>query len=985
MQRLKGHGRVALGLHNCSERPWGGFSLEVGVVCFQRVTLTSWQRPSNGLSLHPEHFDRFLSKCRKERNRPFVLRLHAYMVKCGLEAHITFGNYLVVLLVEVGCIHTACAVFDKLVFRNEHSWNSLLIGYVRFGKPQQALSLYRLGKHESIGFNAYTVVELLKACTELKDVETGSDLHAHVAKMGLFKDDLFVGSSLVDMYAKCGSLVKAQQAFDDFPVRDVVLWTALIAGYVEHGQSEGALEWFEQMQLDGVVPNAVTLIFCLKSCGGIGAINKAQEIHVEIERRGLLERDLAVGNTLVDTYAKCGSFAVAKEVLYDITDRNVVTWTSLMAGYIEHGLNQEGLDCLRKMQIEGVLPDGAAYVFCLKACGSLGCITRGKEIHAEIEGQGFLAGNPFVGTTLVDMYANCGFLANAQEVSDKLPCRNAASWNALIAGYIEHERSKNALECFEQMQLEGISPDIVTYVCCLRACSNMGAIDKAQKIHAEMERGSFLENELAGNTLLDVYATCGSLTLAQQVFDELPVRNVVSWTALIAGYVEHGDGERALRCFEQMQVEGISPDAATFVCGLKACGCIRATTKGKELHAEIEKHGQLETDLVGNTLVDMYVKCGLLAKAQEVFETLPGRSFVSWNALITAYVEHGHCERALECFGEMQAEGVSPSAITFVSSLKAAVGMGDMEKVEFIHNEMERQGFLGKDPAIGTSLIKLYAKCGLLVKAQQVFDKLCIRDVVAWTALIAGYSEHGQCEEALKCYEKNKSEGVSPNAVTYICSLKACGQIGATDKAVELHVEIERQGLLESDLVGNTLVDTYCKCGDLERAKEVFDRLGVRDVVTWTALMSGYSEHGANKSVSHVLDIMLAEGIKPDPITFLVVLTSCNRTGEWGRCKTYYEAMSKEYGIAPTSAHQSCMVHLLGCAGHLDKAMAIISKMPAFPNLAVWHTVLGACKKWGNVQFGEHAFDQVMLLNQKDPSSYVLMAHIYASIDSPMG
>lgn len=881
-------------------------------------------------------------------------------------------------------MHLAHAVFDKLVFRNEQSWNSLLIGYVRFGKPQQALGLYQVGKHESIAFNAYSIVELLKACTELKDVDTGSDLHAHVAKVGLFKEDIFVGSRLVDMYTKCGSLVKAQQAFNDFRVRDVVLWTAIIAGYVEYGQIEGALDCFEQMQLDGITPNAVTLIFCLKACGGLGAIDKAQEIHEEIERRGLLVRDVTVGNALIDTYAKCGRFALAKEVLYKIQDRNVVTWTSLMTGFIEHGLGQEGLDCLGKLQIEGVVPDGAAYVCCLKACGVLGCITRGKELHAEIEGQRLLVGNAYVGTTLVDMYATCGLLGNAQEVLDKLPCRSVASWNALISGYIEHERSKDALECFEQMQLEGISPDLVTYIGCLRACSNMGALSKVQEIHMEMERQGFLENELAGNTLLDVYMKCGSYILAEQVFDELLVRNVVSWTALIAGYVERGDGDKALKCFEQMQAEGIFPDSAIYVYSLKACGCIRALAKGKELHMEIEKQGPLATFPVGNTLMNMYSKCGLLAKAQEVFDTLPRRSVVSWNTLITAYVDYGHCERALECYGQMQAEGVSPSTITFVSSLTAAVNIGDMDMVEHIHAEMERQCLFRKDPVLGTTVIKLYATYGLLINAQQVFDQLHVRDVVAWTALIAGYSEHGQCEKALQCYERNKVEGVFPNAVTYVCSLKACGNIGAADKAAELHAEIERQGFLESELLGNTLVDTYSKCGNLARAKEVLDRIPVRDVVTWTALMSGYAECGAN-GVSHVLDIMLAEGVKPDPVTFIVILTACNRSCDWGRCKTYFEAMSQKYGIAPTSTHHSCLVHLLSCEGHLDEAVAMIDKVASFPNLAGWRSVLEACRKWGNVQMGKLAFDQTILFDVKDPSSYALMAQIYASTDSPMG
>ncbi|KAI5073993.1 hypothetical protein GOP47_0012006, partial [Adiantum capillus-veneris] len=987
VHRLRGCRRTcARAFHGCRERLREGASPEQEEDCdinLRRAALASscWQKPVNGLSLHTQHFAHILSACRKEKDRSCALRIHAYMLKCGLQAHATFGNYLVMLLAEVGCMHLAHSIFDQLVSPNGKSWNALLVGYVKCGNHQQALSLYQWHRHRSIGINAYTFVDLLKTCTKLNDVKTGAALHAYFTKMGLFQGDLFVGSSLVDMYAKCGSLVKAQQVFDEFPVCDVVLWTTLIVGYTENGQAEGALECFEEMQLENVAPSPVTLLCCLKSCVSIDATDKAQEIHAEIERRRLLGNNIALCNTLVDTYARWGWFLIAREVLYRIPERNIISWTSLIAGFVEHGLGQEGLNCFEEMQVQGVIPDAAAYVCCLKACGMEGSTNKGKHIHAVIVAQGVPLDNLFVGTTLVDMYANCGALPSAQKVSNDLPRRNSASWNALIAGYVEHDLSKVALECLEQMQAEGIFPDIVTYLCCLKACANLGAIDKAEDLHAEMDRRGFL-SDLARNTLLDVYAKCGSFTLARQMFDALAYHDVISWTSLIAGYVEHGDGESALRSYMQMQVEGISPDAATLVCGLKACGRLGASTKGKELHALIERHAPLNVDhSIGNTLVDMYAKCGLLTRAQQQFETLAVRSVVSWNSLIAAYVEQDHCEKALECFKLMQTEGIPPSAITLLSVLKAGISTGAMDKVQYAHDEIVKQGLLEEDRAVGTTLIQIYAKAGMLVKAQKVFDKLPVRSVVAWTALIAGYSEHQHFEEAIKCYEKIKLEGVSSNALTYICSLKACRSIGAAGRATELHAEIERQGLLDSDLVGNTLIDTYAKFGELQKAQEVFNNLQVRDVVTWTALMSGYAQHGARKAVSCTLGHMLAEGIEPDSVTFVVVLMACNKTGEWGTCQTYFDAMSEGYGVAPTSAHHSCLIHLLASSGQLDKATAMVYDLPSFLELVPWHSILGACRKWGNLEVGKQAFKQAMYLNQKDPSSYVLMANIYAVND----
>eukprot|EP00250_Pteridium_aquilinum_P009322 c18595_g3_i1 orf=2-544(+) len=178
-----------------------------------------------------------------------------------------------------------------------------------------------------------------------------------------------------------------------------------------------------------------------------------------------------------------------------------------------------------------------------------------------------------------------------------------------------------------------------------------------------------------------MYAKCGSLTEAQDVFDELPYRNVVSWTSLITGYVEHGHTEEALDCFERMQREGFSPDRVTFLSVLRACGSLGTVDKSQQIHAQILKCGLLERDVVvGTALVDTYGKCSLLAKAKEVFDMLRVHDVVSWNALITGYAYHGYGEEALDCFKQMQRQGVSPNRVTFASALKACGTLGASDK-----------------------------------------------------------------------------------------------------------------------------------------------------------------------------------------------------------------------------------------------------------------------------------------------------------------
>ncbi|KAI5081461.1 hypothetical protein GOP47_0004644 [Adiantum capillus-veneris] len=795
-----------------------------------------------------ESFARRLIKRRGER--AYALRTCAYVYKSGLEAHASIANCLVSMLVVVGSLHDAQQVFDSLPYHNGESLNSLIIGYVKCGRHHQALNIYRsLPKDDlTLPLSSHAFVSLLKACTKLKDWERGSEVHAHIACTGRLKSDLHVGSALLDMYAKCGAIDKAQQVFDELPDRNVVTWTALLAGYAESGQSDGALKCFKLMQSEGLSPNAVT------------------------------------------------------------------------------------------------------YVCVLKACGSKRDTTKGQDVHEEIERQGLLESNLFVGSALVNMYSKCGLLTKAQEVFDKLPARDVVSWTALISGYTENGYGEEALECFEQMQLRGFAPNAHTFACSLKACGSIGAVNKAMVIQAEVEKQGLLKKDfLLGSILVDIYSKNGLLEKAKQVFDNLPIRNKVTWTTLIMGYTEHERGKEALECFDQMQLEGIFPDAVTLIYSLKACGLTQAREKVQEIHLLIKRQGLLKKDLsVCNALIETYVKCGCLAMAQQVFKELPGRNVFSWNPLIMGFFEHGYHEEALQCFRLMKLDGIVPDTLTYVCTLKACSNMEDIDMCERIIAEAEERGVLERDLFVGSTLVDLYAKCGSLLKAQEVFDKVQVRDVVLWNALIAGYAEEGQGEEALSCFDQMQLEGVSPNAVTLLSSVKACCRIGAAKKGQELHMEIERRDLLQSEHVGNTLIDMYAKNGLIAKAQQVFNKIQHKDVISWTTLMAGYIHCADGEGVFQIFDTMLGEGIKPNTVTFVVVLNACSRKGMYNKSETYFEAMNKQHGVVPDLEHHNCLIDLLGRVGQVDKAVDLIREKKIIPNIVMLRSVLSACKYWGN-------------------------------------
>mgnify|MGYP002775434358 CR=1 FL=1 len=701
------------------------------------------------------------------------------------------------------------------------------------------------------------------------------------------------------------------------------------------------------------------------------------------------QNNLLVCNALVDMYAKAGQLSDAQDCFDRIYFPDSISWNSLISAYSEHFYAEDALRCFFQMQAEGLFPDAITLVCVLKACVSIDENYKGVVFHASIFIDKWIEKDIVVGYALVDMYAKKGMLGRSQRVFDELRVKDTGSWNALIGGYIQRGRFKEAFNSFNEMQKHGHSANEVTSLSILKACGHVRDICKGESIHKQLIMEGLLENNvLLGAALVDMYAKCGALVKAKEVFNKLFVRDVVVWNALITGYAEHGFGEEALHCFSLMQNEGLSPDRITFLSVLKACGSIVGTKSHCDrLYTEIEHDESLMGNIMISTaLMDMFGKHGALTKVQNLFQQHRSvKNVVTWTALISAYVRHGHMEEAFQCLKQMQLEGIPANAITFVGILKACGDIGSIHKGKEAHTQIVTQGLLEKEAIVGNALVGMYAQFGMLEKAHEVYndliDQFGVRTPDICNLLLFGYAEHGFWEEALEYIEQMQLQGISLDGMTFVCALKACGNLGAVDKGLEVHGHITKKGLIELDLVlGNALADMYAKCGLIREAHGVFDKLRARDVVTWTSLITGYAQIGDNETVFHLFERMRGECEPPNLMTFVGVLTACSHCGLVDKGEGYFEAISY-----PSTEHYSCLLDILGRAGQLDKAVTVINKMPFHPTLMVWHVVFGACKKWGNLELARDVFEFVMQLDGKDAASFVSMSNIYACADMPEG
>ncbi|CAM6051450.1 unnamed protein product, partial [Sphagnum compactum] len=396
-----------------------------------------------------------------------------------------------------------------------------------------------------------------------------------------------------------------------------------------------------------------------------------------------------------------------------------------------------------------------------------------------------------------------------------------------------------------------------------------------------------------------------------------------------------------------MQQKGTSRDNFTFVPVLNACASLRALEAGRKVHEEIIQSGckadvfvgssLVDICLWGNSLVDMYAKCGSMEDAERVFNKMLSRNVVTWNTMILGHVKCGQGSKALELFQQMQQE------VAFV----------------------------------GNSLIDMYAKCGSIEDAKRVFNKLPSRDVVSWNVMIFGHVKYGQGQKALELFRQMQEEGVQPTPLTLVGVLNACASVVALEEGRRTHDWVIKSGWDSNVFVGNSLIDMYAKCGSLVDALKVFNKMPSRDVVTWNAMIGGYAIHGHGKEALKQFEQMREEGVQPDDTTFVCLLSACSHSGLVDEGLRFYSSMI--YRTPAKLEHYTCMVDLLGRAGHLQEAENMIQGMPCKPNAAVWTALLSACRIHGNVEMGERMAKRVLELEPKNVAGFVLLSNLYAA------
>eukprot|EP00250_Pteridium_aquilinum_P000340 c10377_g2_i1 orf=681-1886(+) len=367
-----------------------------------------------------------------------------------------------------------------------------------------------------------------------------------------------------------------------------------------------ALQTVESMEQQGVPLLKDKLLQILQGCTIQHNYEVGRQVHTLMVSSELDSNSL-LGNHLIRLFALCGSLLEVNQAFCRISDPNVITWSAIISAHVQAGENEQAVELYCKMQDEGVEPDRVLYLSILKACGFSQNIDQGRRIHDRIVSHGFDV-DVFIGSTIIDMYAKCSSLVDAQNTFDKLANRNKVSWHAMISGYVQSGFCLPAVDLFKRMLEEGMKGDSFMFSCILKACGLIKNVRLGRQLHNQIKEDGLETDMVVCNALIDMYCKCASLKEAREVFDEMPNRNIISWTTMIGGYAQHGHGALALEVHKQMLRKGILPERATFLCILKACSTLNVVDVGRSTHGQIIYTG-LDLDVaVANTLVNMYAK-----------------------------------------------------------------------------------------------------------------------------------------------------------------------------------------------------------------------------------------------------------------------------------------------------------------------------------------------------------------------------------------
>lgn len=688
-----------------------------------------------------------------------------------------------------------------------------------------------------------------------------------------------------------------------------------------------------------------------------------------------LHCNLFLSNNLLSLYAKCYGPEHARHFFDEMPQRDVVSWTGLLSAYSRNGRHGEALEVFDSMVTSGENPNEFTFSSVLRSCLEAGEFEEGTRVHAYMMKLGFES-NTFLLSSLIDFYAKCGCSEEAHKIFRDMDSGDTISWTTMISSLLQAQKWSLALQHYIDMICSQVPPNEFTFVKLLAASCYLDP-SYGKVLHAHLIMLGIRLSLILKTALVDMYSNCQRMEDATKVLHQTPEYDVTLWTSVVAGFTYNLKVKEAIAALYKMKIFGYEPNSFTYSSILKACSTVSLLELGKQIHSRVIMTGQEADVCVGNALVDMYMKCSRhVEDGLRAFRGITSPNVISWTSLIAGFAQHGFEQDSFQSFLHMRAVGVQPNLFTLSTILRACSTNKSHSQTLKLHGYMIKAKALS-DIVVGNALVDAYAALGLVDDSWRVLSMMWHRDTITYTSLATRMNRLGCHESALGVINHMYKDDVKMDGFSLSSFLSASAALATMETGKQLHCYSIKSGFGSCTSVSNGLIDLYWKCGFANDAYRAFEEFSEPDVVSWNGLISGLASNGYISNALSAFDDMRLAGLKPDPVTFLSVLSACSRGGLVDLGLDYFHLMSSEYDITPQIDHYVCLVDLLGRAGQLEDAMEVILTMPFKPDPLIYKTLLGACKLHRNIPLGEDMARRGLQLDPSDPAFYLLLANLY--------
>ncbi|GAA0141917.1 hypothetical protein LIER_02949 [Lithospermum erythrorhizon] len=519
-------------------------------------------------------------------------------------------------------------------------------------------------------------------------------------------------------------------------------------------------------------------------------------------------------------------------------------------------------------------------------------------------------------------------------------------------------------------------PNYVTVLSVIKAVGMLSVEKMCGMIHGYLVKIGF-EDELSVVTaLIGVYSS-RDIRYSWRLFHETVNRDVVLWSAMVSACVKSGDYVKAFELFRDMQLCNIKPNHGSVMSLFPACAGIASLRYGKEIHGFCIRRMFYSLTNIQNSLVDMYAKCWDIRASSFVFRGIVNKDLVSWRSMILGCIQTDCLEEALHIFSEMRFfyqpdEGIFCELIGVCSQVEnTSIGKG-------LHCHVLKLGYL-VFPSIVTTLLQMYTKFNVVECARMLFDDLCQKDLIAWSAMISAYAQSDHPDFAFNIFRQMKLTGVMPNAVSFVSLLHPCSSATTHHIGESIHAAVIKSGYTSNTFLVSALIDMYCKIGHVKQGNAVFEENPTLDFICWSSMINGFGINGFGEEAIRCFSNMLSLEIKPNGIVFLSVLSACSHCGLEYEGWNWFYAMEEKYRISPSLAHYACMVDMLSRQGNVAAALDFVRSMPIDPDERIWGALLAGCRlaheSFDNTEF---VAKQLIRLDPQNTSYYVMLSNLYA-------